>query len=130
MAGGRPTDYDPSYCDLLIKTMSQGDTLSCFCADIGIHRESAYEWMKKHPEFSNAYKKAQENALKFWEKMLARCALGMPIKIDQKEYKNYNIVAMIFLMKARFKDYREQLVVQNQEINYDAPDSLTLEAET
>jgi len=130
MPAGQPTLYRPEYCELLIKTMSGGDTLACFCADIGIHRESAYEWMKKHPEFSNAYKKGQENALKFWEKMLARCSLGIPVKIDGKEYKNYNVVAMIFLMKARFKDYREQLVVQNQEINYEQPESLTLEAET
>jgi hypothetical protein len=62
--------------------------------------------------------------------MLARCAMGKSfIDTDGTEYKNYNIVAMIFLMKARFKDYREQLVVQNQEINYDTPESLTLEAE-
>jgi hypothetical protein len=124
MPAGQPTLYRPEYCQQLIDTMSQGDTLACFCADIGIHRESAYEWMKKHPEFSNAYKKAQENALKFWEKMLARCSLGIPVKIGGKEYKNYNVVAMIFLMKARFKDYQQQLVIQQKEIDYAEPDTL------
>lgn len=129
MPAGQPTLYREEYCEQLVKTMSQGDTLACFCADTDITRETAYAWMKTHTKFSDAYKKGQENALKFWEKMLARCALGMPIKVDGKEYKNYNIVAMIFLMKARFKDYRDQLIVQNHEINYDQPESLTLEAE-
>lgn len=124
MPGGRPTDYDPSLCETLIATMSQGNTLAHFAADQDVNRETCYEWMKKHPEFSNAYKSAQEKALKFWEGMLKRCALGMPIKIDGREYKNYNITAMIFLMKSRFADYREQLFVHSQEMNYEEPAGL------
>ena len=124
MPGGRPSDYDDSYPDLLIKTMSQGDTLACFCADIGIARDTAYHWMKENPKFSDAFKKGQENALRFWEKMLARCAMGMPIRVDGKEYKNYNITAMIFLMKCRFKDYKEQIQLDVKTMDFSDETSL------
>lgn len=125
MAGGRPTDYDPSYPKLLLETMSRGDTLACFCSDVGIARETAYAWMKDHKEFSDAYKKAQENALKYWEKILSLCATGKPfIDTDGSEYKNYNVTAMIFLMKSRFKDYKETIALQSQEIEYSDPESI------
>jgi hypothetical protein len=127
MSRGRPTDYDPSLCEALVETMSRGDTLACFAAEQNVSRDTCYQWMKTHPEFSDAFKRAQENSQRFWERMLARCAMGAPIKIGDKEYKNYNITAMIFLMKSRFADYKEQLFVHNQEMNYSDPTGLTAE---
>ena len=50
--------------------------------------------------------------------------MGIPLKIDGVVYKNYNVTAMIFLMKARFTEYKDQLLLQTQEMDYNEPDGL------
>jgi len=79
MAGGRPTKYDEKYCEEIVEffdqepfKVSQGDngkielmpcalpTFERFAFKIGVHRDTLHEWLKKHPEFSDAYKKAKD----------------------------------------------------------------------
>lgn len=79
MAFGRPTKYDPKYCQDLIdffnvepyRELSDQNgkeylmpgrfpTLAGWCAKHGIHRGTMHEWNQKHPEFFNAYKIAKE----------------------------------------------------------------------
>lgn len=84
---GRPTKYDPKYCDEIIKffdidayrqeiqtyfykngesketPIEIANTLPLFerfAAKIGVHRDTLQEWCKKHPEFSVAYNKAKD----------------------------------------------------------------------
>lgn len=52
--GGRPTKYDPSYCDLVIDDAEQGYSLSAFCGGIRIDRTTLSEWRRVHPEFDAA----------------------------------------------------------------------------
>lgn len=84
--GGRPTNYDPKYCEQIIEyfsvppyverektIVSQGEkfevpvieandmpTFAGFACSIGVHRETLINWCKVHPEFFDAYKKAKE----------------------------------------------------------------------
>jgi hypothetical protein len=54
MPAGRPSKYDPRYCDEVIETMALGLSLTAFAGDIGVHRGTINEWMGEHPEFSEA----------------------------------------------------------------------------
>ena len=75
---GRPTKYDPKYCDEIIEYFNDDayrecvdangkeylmpnkfNTLAAWCASIGIHRDTMHEWSKVHPEFSDSLKKAK-----------------------------------------------------------------------
>ena len=85
--GGRPTKYKPEYCQSLVKffdiepyvvadiTVTKPDGtktektvfnasdlpfFSDWCAEIGIDQTTMSEWVKVHPEFSLAYKRAKE----------------------------------------------------------------------
>lgn len=99
---GRPTDYDPKYCDELIEyfdvepyrevevTITYKDgrtetrdeerpndlpTLAGFARKIGVHRDTLHEWANavdnegnlKHPDFSDAIKKAKEFQEDIWD---------------------------------------------------------------
>lgn len=78
MSTGRPTSYDPRYCDEIIqffdqepfdvhvmedgkviKTACKLPTLNAFAHKLGLHRDTLHEWSKVHPEFSDALKKAK-----------------------------------------------------------------------
>ena len=53
---GRPTKYKPEYCEMLIEHMKQLHSFETFAVDIGVNRDTLYEWCKNHPEFSDAKK--------------------------------------------------------------------------
>ena len=88
MTTGRPTDYDPKYCDELLdyfniephfetpveRQLKNGTvetsirfipsdlpTLAGFACKIGVHRDTLNQWSKDHPEFSDAIKKGKEH---------------------------------------------------------------------
>lgn len=92
---GQPTKYKPEYCQELIDTMREGLSLSSFCSKIGVSRETAYEWMRRHDEFSDAHKIAKEHAQNFWERVLRQTALGK---------MKGNVGGQIFWLKNRFAD--------------------------
>ena|SRR3990167_5653193 len=75
-AGGRPSKYDPSFCQKIVDYFSvepyrvipktkreiPNDLpfLSNFADSIGVNQDTLHEWCKVHPEFSEAFKKAKE----------------------------------------------------------------------
>ena len=77
-AMGRPTKYDPDYCEEIVKffdiepitikvqdgiqfkTPAKFPTFERFAYTIGVHRDTLHEWVKNYPDFSDAYKKAHE----------------------------------------------------------------------
>jgi len=85
---GRPTDYRPEYCQQIIDFFNVPATkvlktkeldksgelvetertvandlpiLAAFCCLLGVHRDTLHEWATRHPEFSDAVKKAKEH---------------------------------------------------------------------
>ena len=52
--GGRPTKYKPAYCNEVISLMAEGLSLTAAAAELGIHRDTAYEWERTIPDFSDA----------------------------------------------------------------------------
>ena len=75
-AGGRPSKYDPAFCDLVVETMRTGLSLTAFAGEIGVARSTINEWMDAHPEFSEAVSRAKASRLLHWE----RAALNVAVR--------------------------------------------------
>jgi hypothetical protein len=67
MPVGRPTDYDPKYCELVIEMGRQGKSKAQIAATIGVTRKTMWTWCSVHEEFLNAIEYAEELALQWWE---------------------------------------------------------------
>ena len=100
-AGGRPTTYDPLYCDKVVDMGKEGLSWTAIASELGHARSTLYLWMDNHEEFSVAMKRARELAMGWWEKVLMGQATG---KFDGK-----SATAAIFAMKNQFPDdYRDR----------------------
>lgn len=101
---GRPTKYKKEFCKRLEEHMAQGFSFRSFGAIINVTEETLHQWKKKHPAFSESYKKATLGSLLYHEKLLKIGMLGAKTKnIDGKKI---NTALLIFTLKARF-NYRE-----------------------
>jgi hypothetical protein len=56
---GRPSKYEPDFCEKVIDFMGQGYSLTAFAGEIGVARSTINEWMGQHAEFSEAVKIGQ-----------------------------------------------------------------------
>ena len=118
---GRPTDYKPEYCQMLIDHMAKGYSFESFAGLIRAARSSIYLWIDVHEEFSDAKKEGLELCRLFWE--------GKAIELieEQSEYdsvtkttttRKLNTTLWIFNMKNRFKDewsdtHKQEVEVKN-----------------
>jgi len=68
MPAGRPSKYDPAYCEQVIAHMADGASLTSFAAEIDVARDTLSEWANAHPEFSAAVKRAKAKCAAWWEK--------------------------------------------------------------
>lgn len=89
---GRPTLYEPEYCQQLIDYMATGMSFESFAATLGVCRETLYDWKKRHPEFLHAHKVGIDRNLQFWESLGINMATGAT---------KGNTVAWIFNIKNR-----------------------------
>lgn len=94
MPAGRPSAYDPAYCERLIDHMSQGLSFETFGAKIGVSKQTLYTWVKQHPEFLDAKEAATQLCQLFWEEMGISGAIAGSAGI--------NASVWIFNMKNRF----------------------------
>lgn len=77
MPAGRPSKYDPEYCDLARSFMGRGFSLTAFAGELGVNRDTVVEWQHAHPEFSVAVKDGQAGRTKCLEEgLLAEGQLG------------------------------------------------------
>lgn len=58
-SAGRPSKYDPAYCDAVIDDARLGFSLSAFAGGIQVDRDTITEWRKVHPDFDQACKIAK-----------------------------------------------------------------------
>lgn len=94
MPGGRPTDYDPAYCDQVIEFLRDGYSVAAFAGHIGKAASTVELWRKVHPEFSDAVKIGQAGAVLWWENRARAVARG----------EDGNPTAVIFGLKNRAPD--------------------------
>ena len=74
MPAGRPTKYDPKYCDAVVEYMKDGYSVTAFAGYIGVARSTVFRWADEHEEFSDALKAGQAMAARWWEDALREVA--------------------------------------------------------
>lgn len=101
---GRPSDYDPIYCQMLIKHMEDGLSFECFAGVIGVCEQTLYNWLKDFPEFLESKNKGKPKSRLFWEKLGRDGAVNETIKDGDSMTKtqSLNSSVWIFNMKNRF----------------------------
>jgi hypothetical protein len=77
VAGGRPTLYDPEYCDLAIEHMSGGLSIAGLAGRLKVSRDTIYQWAQDHEEFSDALNEARAASAAWWEDRAIEVASGM-----------------------------------------------------
>ncbi len=103
---GRPTDYRPEYCDLVLELAARGLSKAEMAAYIGVARFSLQRWRETHPEFDEAMEVANDLCLAWWE---SRGRAGMT-------ERGFNAAIWSRSMSARFPaDYREE---RNTNVNF------------
>lgn len=72
MAGGRPTNYKPEYCEMVIEWGKLGWSLAEMASKIGVSKSTlSADWPSRNPEFSNALKEARTHS-EAWHARIAR----------------------------------------------------------
>lgn len=64
---GRPSDYDPAYCAMVEEWGKLGKSKAWMAAEIGISKQTLYDWEKAHPEFLDATTRAVTFSQQWWE---------------------------------------------------------------
>lgn len=76
MPAGRPTKYDPAYCERVIELMAEGRSKTAAAGVLGVCRDTLHEWANKHEEFSDAIKRAEALSAEWWETRGRELATG------------------------------------------------------
>ncbi len=71
---GRPTKYDPAYCDQIIAHMATGASMTSFAAEISVARSTINVWIADFPEFKEAVGIGKAKCAAWWEKINRKVA--------------------------------------------------------
>lgn len=66
---GRPIEYKPEYCEMLIEHMSKGKSFESFGAVVNCGRATLYNWRRDHSDFLDAFNTAREKHLEYMESL-------------------------------------------------------------
>lgn len=98
-AKGRPSSYDPAYCDRIVERQAQGYSLCEFAAEIGVARATLDNWAAAHPDFLEAMTRAK-TAEQAWFERIAR---------ENLTSREFNAPVWKKSVEARFRhDYTER----------------------
>jgi hypothetical protein len=67
MPPGRPSKYDPKYCEMVVDDMSKGMSLTAFAGLIGVDRSTIDTWREQFPDFRLACTKGQAVRTRYLE---------------------------------------------------------------
>ena len=101
---GRPSLYDPKYCEEVIALGKIGKSVEAIGAILGVGTKTLYNWRDQHEDFLHALDMAKEFELQWWED------IAQTHMIENKESDKINASIWSRSMAARFpKKYREQV---------------------
>ncbi len=99
---GRPTLYDPSYCEKVIELGRIGKSVEQIAALLNVSLRTMYSWRDAHEEFLHALDDAKTYEQAWWEEQAAA------YMVYNKESDQLNASLWSRSMAARFpKKYRE-----------------------
>lgn len=96
MRAGRPTTYDPAYCEKVVELGMQGASKHEMAAELGCGWTTFHRWQDAHEEFRDAVKEAERFSQAWWERKGRVATFG--------EVPGFNATSFIFNMKNRFPD--------------------------
>jgi hypothetical protein len=64
---GRPSKYEPRFCDMVVEDMAKGYSLTAFAGLIGVCKDTINAWTKEFPEFSDAVSRGKALRVRDWE---------------------------------------------------------------
>lgn len=97
---GRPSKYDPKFCQMLISHMSQGLSFESFGGTANVGWRTLYEWAKEHDDFKKAKEVGEGKAMQLFEKVMISHTIGK--SVEGLDLKKSNVTMAIFAMKTRF----------------------------
>ena len=120
MAGGRPSSYDPAYCEQVIELGRIGCSVVEMAADIGVSRATLEaNWPTDHPEFLEAFTQAKVLSQAWWETM-GRTNLIMP-----QGSGSFQASVWSRSMAARFPaDWRESTKLELNDVTPRTPEQM------
>lgn len=107
---GRPTKYDPAFCEIVIEVMEKGYSKEAVAGHLKIAKDTLYQWERAHKDFSDALKLGVELSRAFWEKM------ALDYLTHTKTSKQLNSTVWIFNMKNRF-NWTDKQETKTEEVN-------------
>jgi transposase-like protein len=101
---GRPSLYDPKYCEEVVVLGKIGKSVEAIGAILGVGTKTLYNWRDQHEDFLHALDMAKEFELQWWED------IAQTHMIENKESDKINASIWSRSMAARFpKKYRESV---------------------
>jgi len=99
---GRPTLYDPKYCEEVVTLGRIGKSVEQIAANLNVSLRTIYLWRDTHEEFLHALDDAKTYEQAWWEEQASA------YMVENKESDRLNATLWSRSMAARFpKKYRE-----------------------
>lgn len=91
---GRPSDYHPDFCNLLIEHMAQGLSFQSFSPKVNVVPSTCYRWLDAHPEFRDAKELGEALSRLRWEK-LGICGMeGRVFNFREGAWKHFGAIQL------------------------------------
>jgi hypothetical protein len=104
---GRPTKYDPAFCDRVVELGRQGKSVEQISSALGFHYKTLLGWAETHQEFLEAMELAKQYEMAYWED------LGSQYIVEAPQSAKLNTGLWSRSMAARFPaKYRENTKVE------------------
>ena len=101
---GRPTQYDPSFCEKAIELGNKGKSLEQISGALGITYRTLCNWRDSHEEFFHALEEAKIREMIWWEEH------AQAYLVEHKDGERLNVGLWSRSMAARFpKKYSERI---------------------
>jgi transposase-like protein len=114
--GGRPTKYEESLCEVAIKYLARGKSVTQLSAHIDVAKSTIYKWAEEHTAFSDALTRGQELSQAYWEGELCEMMYSKDV--------NAPLVKLYFANRFKWVDKTENKNDNNHSgaitnVNYD-----------
>jgi len=105
--GGRPTDYDESFCDKVVELGAVGKSVEQIAKELGFAIRTLYLWRDTYPQFMQALNTAKELEQAWWEDQ------AQAYMLEHKDGPKLNATLWSRSMAARFpKKYRDNSKIE------------------
>ncbi len=114
MPAGRPSKYQPEFCDEVVELGREGKSPAQMASHFDVSRQTIDNWAADNPEFLEALTRAKAHSQAWWEDQGAKGMVG----------DKFNAAVWKVSMQARFReDYTERKEISG-------PDGKAIELET